>query len=265
MSKIIRLTHRSVLILRGSDSLKLLQGLVTNDVKNVHPSVGMAALFLNNKGRIVDDVIISRADGDVFVECTASNRENLKKLLEKYRMRKNVEIVDSQENVLFSEEETLHSILDPRLPSFGRRLYSSDTGQGSLAGYHERRMMYGISEGCEEMESLLPFQANGDFLNMISLEKGCYIGQELTARTAHTGVIRRRIIPFKCEKPVKVKGEVMQDDKKVGEVIACGSAYGLALLSLSAFAQLLNVDGLPIKPYKPSWMPESALKPKEKS
>ncbi|RCN44824.1 kinase domain protein [Ancylostoma caninum] len=195
MSKIIGLTHRSVLILRGSDSLKLLQGLVTNDVKTVQPSVGIAALFLNNKGRIVDDVIISRDNGDILVECSASNRENLKKLLEKYRMRKS---------------------------------------------------------------------ANGDLLNMISLDKGCYIGQELTARTAHTGVIRRRIIPFKCEKPVKPKEKVMQDDNKVGEVVSCGSAYGLALLSLSAFGQPLSVAGSPIKPYKPSWMPESALKPNEK-
>ncbi|VDM67321.1 unnamed protein product [Strongylus vulgaris] len=189
MSKIIGLTHRAVLVLRGSDSLKLLQGLITNDVKNVLPSTGIAALFLNNKGRIVDDVIISRDNEDVLVECTASNRDNLKKLLEKYRMRKAVEIADSEENVLFSTEEMPGSILDPRFPSLGRRIYSTDTGQELLAEYNERRMKYGITEGCAELASLLPFQAsaNGDLLNMISFDKGCYIGQELTARTAHTG------------------------------------------------------------------------------
>ncbi|RCN23766.1 folate-binding protein YgfZ, partial [Ancylostoma caninum] len=95
--------------------------------------------------------------------------------------------VESHENVLFSTEETPGSILDPRFPSLGRRLYSTDTGQESLTEYHERRIKYGISEGCEELGTLLPFQANGDLLNMISLDKGCYIGQELTARTAHTG------------------------------------------------------------------------------
>lgn len=58
--------------------------------RNVQPSVAIAALFLNNKGRIVDDVIISRDNGDILVECSASNRENLKKYLEKYRMRKSV-------------------------------------------------------------------------------------------------------------------------------------------------------------------------------
>ncbi|EPB72929.1 kinase domain protein [Ancylostoma ceylanicum] len=220
-------------------------------------TIGIAALFLNNKGRIVDDVIVSRDNGDILVECSASNRENLKKLLEKYRVRKSVDIVESHENVLFSTEETPGSILDPRFPSL-------DTGQEALADYHERRIKYGISEGCEELGTLLPFQANGDLLNMISLDKGCYIGQELTARTAHTGVIRRRIIPFKCEKPVKPKEKVMQDDNKVGEVISCASAHGLALLSLSALGQQLSVGGSPIKPYKPSWMPESALKPNEK-
>ncbi|KAK6018578.1 glycine cleavage T-protein barrel domain protein [Ostertagia ostertagi] len=97
---------------------------------------------------------------------------------------------------------------------------------------------------------------------MVSLEKGCYIGQELTARTAHTGVIRRRILPFKCEKAVK--GTVMLEDKKVGEVISCGNGHGLALMVLSAFGQPLKVDGSPIVVYKPSWMPDSALIPKER-
>ncbi|KHJ97454.1 hypothetical protein OESDEN_02570 [Oesophagostomum dentatum] len=86
----------------------------------------------------------------------------------------------------------------------------------------------------------------------------------MLVRVVDHRVIRRRIVPFKCEKPVKVKGQVMQEDKKVGEVLCCGSAHGLALLSLSAFGQPLNVEGLAIQPYKPSWMPESALKPKEK-
>ncbi|VDK48941.1 unnamed protein product, partial [Cylicostephanus goldi] len=185
MSKIIGLTHRSILILKGTDSLSLLQGLITNDVKKLLPSTGIAALFLNTKGRIVDDVIISRDNEDVLVECTASNRGDLKKFLEKYRMRKAVEIVESKENVLFSTEEMPGSILDPRFPSLGRRVYSEDTGQESLADYHERRIKYGLAEGCAELATLLPFQANGDLLNMISFDKGCYIGQELTARTAH--------------------------------------------------------------------------------
>ncbi|KIH53218.1 hypothetical protein ANCDUO_16661, partial [Ancylostoma duodenale] len=116
-----------------------------------------------------------------------------------------VDVVESHENVLFSTEETPGSIPDPRFPSLGRRLYSTDTGQESLPEYHERRMKYGISEGCEELGTLLPFQ-----------------------------------------------------------IISCGHAYGLALLSLSAFGQPLSVAGSPIKPYKPSWMPDSALKPNEK-
>ncbi|KAK6059891.1 glycine cleavage T-protein barrel domain protein [Cooperia oncophora] len=97
---------------------------------------------------------------------------------------------------------------------------------------------------------------------MISLDKGCYIGQELTARTAHTGVIRRRIVPFKCDK--NVKGTVMQGDRKVGEVISCGNGHGLALIVLNAFGQALSVEGSPIVVFKPSWMPESALKAKER-
>ncbi|KAK6025436.1 glycine cleavage T-protein barrel domain protein [Ostertagia ostertagi] len=98
---------------------------------------------------------------------------------------------------------------------------------------------------------------------MVSLEKGCYIGQELTARTAHTGVIRRRILPFKCEKAVK-GNVIVRSAYMIVEVISCGNRHGLALMVLSAFGQPLKVDGSPIVVYKPSWMPDSALIPKER-
>uniref|UniRef100_A0A0K0CZ90 GCV_T domain-containing protein n=1 Tax=Angiostrongylus cantonensis TaxID=6313 RepID=A0A0K0CZ90_ANGCA len=264
MSSIRGLSHRSVLILRGADSLKLLQGLVTNDVRTVSPLKGIAALFLDTKGRIVDDVIISRDNGDILVECSASNRKNLKSILEKYRMRKTVEIIESHYHVFFSTEEAENSFPDPRFSSLGRRFYSAETECVGPDVYHERRMEHGIAEGCEELGGLLPFQINGDFLNMVSLDKGCYIGQELTARTAHTGVIRRRILPVKCVSPLKRRSIITQDDKKVGQVISCGSVFGLALLSLSAFGRSLTVEGLPVVPYKPSWMPDSALSPREK-
>ncbi|VDM57324.1 unnamed protein product [Angiostrongylus costaricensis] len=239
MSSIRGLIHRSILLLRGSDSLKLLQGLVTNDVRTVSPLKGIAALFLDAKGRIVDDVIISRDNGDILVECSTSNRKNLKSILEKYRMRKTVEIIESHHRVLFSTEEAENSFPDPRCSSLGRRFYRAETECVGPDDYHERRMEYGIAEGCEELGGLLPFQVNGDFLNMVSLDKGCYIGQELTARTAHTGrlilftnfvkiilrrkrallgVIRRRILPFKCESPLKRRSIITLDDKKVGEV-----------------------------------------------
>ncbi|KAJ1355906.1 hypothetical protein KIN20_013481 [Parelaphostrongylus tenuis] len=238
-----RLTHRSVLILRGSDSLNLLQGLVTNDVRTVSPLKAIAALFLDVKGRIVDDVIISRDNGDILVECSSSNKKNLISLLEKYRMRKTVDIIESHHQVLFCTEEAENSFPDPRFSSFGRRLYRDEAADiGPDDDYHERRMECGIAEGYEELGGLLPFQVNSDFLNMLSLDKGCYIGQELTARTAHTGVIRRRILPFKCESPLKKQSFIMQDDKKVGEVISCGSGFGLALLSLSAFRRPLSAS-----------------------
>uniref|UniRef100_A0A183FRJ9 GCV_T domain-containing protein n=1 Tax=Heligmosomoides polygyrus TaxID=6339 RepID=A0A183FRJ9_HELPZ len=214
--------------------------------------------LLNTKGRIVDDLIISKDNGDVLVECSASNREKLKALLEKYRMRKSVNVVESHNHVLFSVDEVRGSFPDPRFPPLGRRLYGDETEAKDTGMYHERRMECGVAEGCEELGELLPFHANGDFLKMVSLDKGCYIGQELTARTANTGVIRRRILPFTCEK--KVKGLVMQGDKKVGEVISCGAARGLALMSLSAFGQPLQVEGSPIVAYKPAWMPEAVFK-----
>ncbi|KAK6059890.1 kinase domain protein [Cooperia oncophora] len=138
MPKTVGLIHRSLLILRGSDSLNFLQGLVTNDVRKVQSSQGIAAFLLNLKGRIVDDILISRDDGDIFVECTASNQKNLKDLLLKYRMRKNMPMWLSRHM-----NSRTHSLIR------GRRLYG-DNGNDEVSEYHDKRRVLGIAEGCDE-------------------------------------------------------------------------------------------------------------------
>uniref|UniRef100_A0A1I7WP16 GCV_T domain-containing protein n=1 Tax=Heterorhabditis bacteriophora TaxID=37862 RepID=A0A1I7WP16_HETBA len=260
MSKIFGLSHRAVLLFKGPDSPSLLQGLLTNDIRLLSPSNGIAAFLLNNRGRIIDDLLLWRHEDDILVECSSSFRDDLKKICEKYRMRKKVDVVELNERVLFATNtDRISQLLDPRFPSFGSRMYGKHEVTGRIEDYHSLRRQFGIAEGRDELEGLLPFQANGDLLNMVSLDKGCYIGQELTARTAHTGVIRRRILPFRTREPVK--GDVKDEHgKKVGQVISSGENIGIALLSLSSFSRPLNVGTTPIVPFQPSWLPNDVLR-----
>lgn len=93
---------------------------------------------------------------------------------------------------------------DCRAPGMGRRVVSSPnsktrfSGQETTGGsYHIRRMLKGVAEGQNEIfaESALPQESNIDYMGGIDFRKGCYVGQELTIRTHHTGVVRKRILP----------------------------------------------------------------------
>lgn len=107
---------------------------------------------------------------------------------------------------------------------------------------------------------------------MISLDKGCYIGQELTARTAHTGVIRKRIIPFNYDSNDELDNIVVDENKKKAgqvsfdafiynsdflQIISYHDGVGLALLSVNSINMNLFSKTTQIQQFRPSWFPET--------
>lgn len=264
--RLIKLPHRVLLKLHGSDTNAFLQGLITNDVTKLQTQNGLAAFLLNTKGRIVEDVLLwRRGTDDLFLECSKENKTILTKEILKYRLRKQVEITESSDQIFFTEDVSdKQAHRDPRFSGFGARVFgnpSSSEVSENREKYENLRRSAGIAEGSQELAELLPFQANGDLLNMVSLDKGCYVGQELTARTAHTGVIRRRILPFECEGQVKIGAEVLDEKKnKVGKIISSDTTRCLGILQLSSFkSQKLTADGVSLTAKQPEWMPDKIL------
>ncbi|EFO84811.1 hypothetical protein CRE_03852 [Caenorhabditis remanei] len=264
--RLIKLPHRVLLKLHGADTNVFLQGLITNDVTKLQSQNGLAAFLLNTKGRIVEDVLLwRRGTEDVFLECSKVNQDVLVKEIVKYRLRKRVEISETSDQVFFEQNPSdKHEHRDPRFAGFGARIFgnppSSEISENREA-YENLRRSTGIAEGADELADLLPFQANGDLLNMVSLDKGCYIGQELTARTAHTGVIRRRILPFECEGQVKIGADILDEKKnKVGKVISSDTTRCLGILQLSSFkSSKLTADEVSLTAKQPEWMPDKIL------
>jgi folate-binding protein YgfZ len=121
---------------------------------------------------------------------------------------------------------------DPRLPALGRRTLMSCESKSipegfdpeqmtPLSAYTIRRYLHGVPEGHKEIlrESALPMESNMDYLNGIDFRKGCYLGQELTIRTQHTGVIRKRILPvqlYTSDPPPELSYEPVNFDVKSG-------------------------------------------------
>ncbi|KAG9247284.1 hypothetical protein BJ878DRAFT_493440 [Calycina marina] len=224
-SAISLLSSRRLISLRGPDATKYLQGVIT---ANLSPSTprgsGFYAAFLNAQGRVLNDVFIysEMVDGERgwLIEVDAEEAERLAKHIKRYRLRAkfDVRLVDEGERAVWSvwrgEGWTKHSLgsgkergvgcEDSRAPGMGRRLIlpagakpEEEMEEVNESTYRVRRYLKGVAEGQDEIvrETALPQQSNIDLMGGIDYRKGCYVGQELTIRTHHTGVVRKRILP----------------------------------------------------------------------
>ncbi|KAA0201796.1 hypothetical protein HAZT_HAZT003522 [Hyalella azteca] len=171
-------------------------------------------------------------------------------------------------------------VRDPRMPYLGHKLLLpvgyephecvQELTNGTEDSFTSFRYKLGVAEGSQELPlgDVMPLEANVDFLHGISFHKGCYIGQELTARVFHTGVVRKRYLPlvFSSAPTDLIPAEtsiVNSKGKTVGRMRAHCGLYGVALLRVAeclADASNLLVAGLPVSTFRPAWWPIEAPK-----
>jgi transferase CAF17, mitochondrial len=287
-----KLENRAVLRVSGIEASAFLQGLITNDMRHLEEgATSMFCMFLNTKGRVVFDSIIytdSAAENSFLVECDKAAENLLKKHLTMYKVRRKINIecpsvsvyaafgeqAEGKIDELASNNKTLVTSPDPRLKDLGFRLIDLDNKLSpSCSGlYKGLRLGFGVGEGIEELPlgNCFPLEANCDYLHGVSFHKGCYIGQELTARTHHTGVVRKRLMPIfipKLSDLPPIDTVIMDPDgKNVGKLRGINkSGEGVALLRINEVLKAAN--NLKIGDYgavtkKPDWWPSEASKDK---
>ncbi|EFN87746.1 Putative transferase C1orf69, mitochondrial [Harpegnathos saltator] len=173
---------------------------------------------------------------------------------------------------------------DPRLPDLGLRILAEShigthdiikhldddvISSENASDYRAFRYKLGVGEGVQDLPpgKALPLEINCDYLHGVSFHKGCYIGQELTARTYHTGVVRKRLMPLTFEniadKPLSYDEKILdQSGNVVGKFRGYTEKHGLGLMRIneSLSAQQLNVAGVNVKVTKPAWWPQEPQK-----
>lgn len=252
--------NRSVLRLAGRDLYTFLQGLLTNDVLQIESGKQdfMYSAMLNPQGRFMYDMFLlsDRKEDEpiILMDVESQTVPELTRSLIKYRLRAAVDISnvsnEYEVKVLFGNPATEPSgvwHVDPRLPMLGFRTIvlredSSAVDPGSSQQYVDWRIEHGVAEGCIEIPcgSALPLEYNLDGLSGISFTKGCYVGQELTARTKYTGVVRKRLLPVELADGHDLKSgdaiyETGRSKRSVGQIRLVGGAKkALAHLRLSA-------------------------------
>ena len=180
------LTDRAIVRLSGEGVISFVQGLVTSDVEGPLP---VWSGLLSAQGKCLFDFIVWGEGEDLLLDCEAAAADELIKRLTIYRLRRAI-LIERDENV------SVHWSLsegtpDPRLPQLGSRWLAA-TGEPS-SGWLEHRLRLGICEGRAELGDLLWLECNAAELNGVSFSKGCFVGQENTARMNWRQKVNRRL------------------------------------------------------------------------
>src|SRR5215469_17559918 len=284
------LDQRGVLAVSGPDQRSFLQGLVSNDVEKVGHTQARYAALLTAQGRYLHDFFMIEADGAIWLDAETARLGDLKQRLSTYRLRAKATLEEKPGlavAVIFGEgvlaatnlsgepgsARALGSgvvFIDPRLVALGARciLPRADVRQtlrdrglceAVFAAYDRLRLTLGIPDSSRDLvpEKSLLLEAGFDELNGVDWQKGCYIGQELTARTKYRGLIKRRLMPVEADGVAPAPGTVVTaEGREAGEMRSSRDALGLALLRIEPV-----VEGKPLKAgnatlvaTKPAWM-----------
>ena len=264
----VHLSDRAVVSVSGPDSANLLQGLVTTDVQIGAGSAIYTAL-LTPQGKILFDfLLVTQTDG-YLIDCHAESAGALLRRLLMYRLRSKVSLEKRDDLEVVAGWDSAApwegAFSDPRLASLGWRAIVargtvSDDNDGPRA-WLDHRLNWGVPEGPDfGQDKILALDAGLEELHGVSFEKGCYVGQELTARMKHRGTARKRLLPIASlsTAPLAAGEPVMAGEREIGSVSSEYGARGFGLIRLDRLAEIgdaaITVAGNPLRVTNPDWL-----------
>lgn len=283
------LEDRGILAVAGPDRRTFLQGLISNDIEKVGTARACYAALLTAQGRYLHDFFLVEHQDAFLLDGERARLADLKRRLAVYRLRSKVTIDERAElavTAVFGSDILarlgLPSVpgaaqvfasgvmfVDPRLIELGARcvlrregaeaaLAAAGLGAAEFANYDRLRLRLGVPDGSRDLvpEKSLLLESGFDELNGVDWNKGCYIGQELTARTKYRGLVKRRLMPVAIDGPPPALGTpILADGHEAGEMRSSRDGRGLALLRLDAARDggLLMAAEAVIRPELPHW------------
>ena len=256
------LPDRGVLEVTGDDRVAFLQGLVSNDVNDAAPGRAVWAALLTPQGKWLADFFILAETDRLLLDVEATHADMIAQRLSRYRLRAKVAVSRTSLQVTagWGGDAPAGAVPDPRLPEAGWRLVADHAppSTANAEDYDLHRLSLGLPAGSSDMEAekTTLLEAGFDELNGVSWTKGCYMGQELTARTKYRGLLKRRLIPVGITGPLPHPGTPVFDaDREIGIMRSGRGPRGLALLRLEAAeAKDLRCGEAVLSPTRPAWM-----------
>ena len=263
--QIIILENRGLISITGVDAKEYLQNIITNDIGKVSINNSIFAALLSPQGKYLFDFFVIKSNEGYLLDCDGSSVKELLSNLFKYKIRSKIEIKDFSSSYvvgvinfenfkiiqkeLGKQEMTLQyrdspTFIDPRDSELGARIISPleklyltikklNLKIVKNNSYIEKAFLKGIPiEGLNNLQNqLFGLEVNFEKLNAIDFKKGCYVGQENTARMKLKNKIRRQLMSIRTEKNVKIGDEIKYNDNSIGKILI-DKPYPFALINL---------------------------------
>jgi tRNA-modifying protein YgfZ len=273
------LGSRAVLGIDGPDRADFLQGLISNDVTKLARNVAIYAALLTAQGRFLHDFFLANFGDSFLLDAEAARLPDLTRRLSIYKLRSRVTIAPASEFMVCAAlgQESLSALglpsdvgaavpfaggvafTDPRNRALGARVIVPHETEPALtqlgfartdaSDYDRLRLSLGIPDGSRDLvpEKSLLMESGFDDLNGIDWSKGCYIGQELTARMKYRALVKKQLVPVTVAGPMPAPGTaIMSGEDEVGEIRSGRDGAALALLRLDAMERAPLLAGAAI-------------------
>ncbi|MCF4166052.1 folate-binding protein [Zavarzinia compransoris] len=265
-----RLTRRGVLALEGAEVTDFLQGLVSNDTKLLTPEHALFAALLTPQGKFLHELIMARAGDRVLIDSEAERLPDLQRRLTMYRLRAKIDIAPAADAAVIAVfgpgaadafglaatagaarplDGGASAFVDPRVADLGVRLIGPQGAvEAALAAagitpdapeeaYDRLRIGLGVPDGSRDIAVDRGFLLENNFeeLHGVSFTKGCYVGQELTARTKHRATIRKRLYRVEFDPAAEVPAPdtpILLGGREAGAMRSAVAGVGLAVMRL---------------------------------
>jgi folate-binding protein YgfZ len=257
------LNDRAIIAVSGPEAQTFLQGLITNDVNNLTSEALLYAALLTPQGKVLFDFLLCEREGTILLDCARVTAEALEKRLSMYRLRAKVDIASRGDLAVIASWNggTEGQWRDPRVAGLGHRSIGMDDTEGASDAYTAHRLDLGVPEGRDfGQDEMFALDADLDELNGVSFDKGCYVGQELTARMKHRGTARKKLLPIEAAAGgLPAPGSrISANGSDLGTITSIYKNRGFALIRLDRLAEAqdapLESEGAPVVVKKPSWL-----------
>ncbi|MBV7257190.1 folate-binding protein YgfZ [Pacificimonas sp. WHA3] len=244
-----------------------LNGLVTTDVTKVTSGHSLWAGLLSAQGKYLADMFIfaggqGGVGEELLLDLPAQRYDAAMAALKRYRLRQKIDIGDSRQQMFAGwGDPLLVRPDDPRSPALGKRWHAAvETVTGELADYHAHRIATGIPDSVDfEADRLMWLESGADLLNGVDFTKGCFVGQENTARMNYRGKVRKRILPVTLSGAPEDETEIVAQGKAAGTLTSAaevdGEWLGMAHLRLEMSDAPLTLGDHDVDVRWPDWLP----------
>ena len=251
---IFNIKNNTLILIEGDDKFKFIQGIISNDIQILKKKKSIYASILTPQGRFLYDFFITNWENNFLLECCKVDSEEILKKLNLYKLKSNVnfkikenfEIFFTDNAILKKVKESFNNKLlsfsDPRFNGELTRIYINKKNSNEFVKhfniiseeeFNEFRLSKSIPDfnvDALKNKSLL-LEMRFDELNGISWDKGCYMGQEITARMKYRNIVKKKIFTVSISLKTKLEKKIFSNKKEIGELFSHNKSVGIAYIS----------------------------------